>query len=274
MPAAVYVGHGEIEVQSLPVPEVGPGDVLVEVSHCGVCGTDLHLVLERYARPGSVLGHEWSGTVAAVGEAADGWTVGDRVVANPTPGCGECRACRRGRPAVCLRRPPPDHLAFSGAFCRYVNMPSGRLLRVPDGLETRAAALAEPTAIAIHTANLSGADPEDRVLITGGGPVGLLMTAVLRARGVTDITVAEPAAGRRDRALAIGARAVLAPDALPSAQWDARSTRRSRWPSSVPGTRAPPRPRSTSSTTPARSSSSVPVTTCLGSTTTGRSCSS
>src|SRR6516162_8186593 len=101
MRAAVYTGDGAMEVQEIAVPEVGPGDALVEVSHCGICGTDLHLVLEQYARPGSVLGHEWAGTLAAVGNDVAGWEIGARVVANPTPGCGECRACKRGRPSVC-----------------------------------------------------------------------------------------------------------------------------------------------------------------------------
>ena len=212
MPAAVYLGEGEMAVQELDVPELGPTEALVEVSHCGICGTDLHLVLERYARPNSVLGHEWAGTIAAMGADVRGWEIGARVVQDPTPGCGECRACRRGRSSVCLRREPPDLLAFtSGAFCRYKVVPEARLLRVPDTLSTRAAALTEPTAIAIHTVNLSGATPEDRVLVTGGGPVGLLTTAVLRARGVNDITVSEPAALRRERALAVGATRVIEP---------------------------------------------------------------
>jgi (R,R)-butanediol dehydrogenase / meso-butanediol dehydrogenase / diacetyl reductase len=215
MPAAVYLGDGEIAVRELDVPTLTPTEVLVEVSHCGICGTDLHLVLERYARPDSVLGHEWAGTIAAIGTDVRGWDIGTRVVQNPTPGCGECRACRRGRSSVCLRRDAPDLLAFtSGAFCRYKVVPASALLRVPDSLSTRAAALTEPTAIAIHTVNLSGATPEDRVLITGGGPVGLLTTAVLRARGINDITVSEPAALRRERARAVGAARVIEPTDL------------------------------------------------------------
>jgi (R,R)-butanediol dehydrogenase/meso-butanediol dehydrogenase/diacetyl reductase len=215
MPAAVYVGEGNIEVQELDVPALAPDEVLVEVSHCGICGTDLHLVLEKYARAGSVLGHEWAGTIAAVGADVTGWEVGARIVQNPKPGCGECRACLRGRPAVCLRREPANFLDVSrGAFCRYKFVPASQLLRLPESLSTRAAALAEPTAIAIHTANLSGATPDDRVLVTGGGPVGLLATAVLRARGVTDITVSEPAALRRERALAVGAARVIEPSDL------------------------------------------------------------
>lgn len=215
MPAAVYVGDGALAVREVPVPEPGAGEVLVEISHCGICGTDLHLVRERIARPGSVLGHEWVGTVAALGEGVDGWRIGQRVVAGPAPGCGECRSCRRGRPSVCLRRPPVDHLSFRGAFARYVRVDASRLVRVPDELSTRAAALAEPTAVALHAVNLSDVTPEDRVLLTGAGPVGLLILAVLRARGVHDVVVSEPAASRRVRALEVGAAGVALPEDLP-----------------------------------------------------------
>lgn len=214
MLAAVYVARGEMDVRQVPVPAVAPGEVLVEVSHCGICGTDLHLVLEGYARPDTILGHEWAGTVAGVGEAVTGWDLGDRVVADPEPGCGTCRACRAGRPSVCLRRPPVDHLEFRGAFCRFVTVDATRLLAIPDNLTTRVAALTEPTAIAIHTVNLSGVTPADRVLVTGAGPVGLLTIAVLRSRGVEDITVSEPAPARRARALAVGASSASAPDDL------------------------------------------------------------
>ncbi len=217
MSAAVYTGDGQLAVQEVALPAPRPGEALVEISHCGICGTDLHLVLERYARPGSVLGHEWSGTVSATGSDADAALIGTRVVANPTPGCGECRACRRGRPSVCLRKPPPDHLDFRGAFTQYVIVDAARLVPIPAGLELRAAALTEPTAIALHTINLSGVEPSDRVLITGAGPVGLLMLAVLRTRGVRDVTVAEPAVTRRVRAEELGAARVITPDDLPRA---------------------------------------------------------
>ncbi len=217
MLAAVYTGDGHVAVERLPVPEPGEGEVLIAVSHCGICGTDLHLVLEQYARPGSVLGHEWAGTIAAVGRGVEGWTAGQRVVAGPTPACGECRACRRRRPSVCRRRPVGDLLAFSGAYCEYKTVAADRLIELPASLSTRAAALTEPTAIAIHTVGLADVEPGDRVLVTGAGPVGLLTTAVLRQRGVTDITVSEPSPVRRERALAIGARAAVEPHELPRA---------------------------------------------------------
>ncbi len=217
MAASVYVGEGALEVQRIPVPEPGPGEVLVEVAHCGICGTDLHLVLERIARPGTVLGHEWSGTVVACGAGVAGVEIGARIVCDAVPGCGECRACRAGRPAVCLRRPPVDHLSFRGAFAEFVVIPAAQVLPVPDDLPLRVAALTEPTAVALHAVTLSGVTPDDRVLVTGAGPVGLLVTAVLAAQGVHDITVSEPAPARRARALAVGATRTVAPDALPAA---------------------------------------------------------
>jgi 2-desacetyl-2-hydroxyethyl bacteriochlorophyllide A dehydrogenase len=216
MEASVYVGDGILEVHDVAVPKPAAGEVLIEIDHCGICGTDLHFVLERIARPGSVLGHEWSGAIAALGDEVDGWSIGDRVVCAPTPGCGECRACVAGRPSVCLRRPPVDHLSFRGAFARYVVAPAAQLVRVPDGLASRAAALTEPTAVAMHAVTLSGVTPADRVLVTGAGPVGLLVTAVLHAHGVHDVTVSEPAAERRERARAVGAARVVTPDELPS----------------------------------------------------------
>ncbi len=263
MPAAVYVGDGRMAVQDLPVPVPGPDEVLVEVAQCGICGSDMHLVLEGYARAGTVLGHEWAGTVVAAGAAVSGWEPGARVVSNPTAGCGTCRPCRRGRPSVCLSREAPDYLSFGGAFCRYLAVRAEQLLRLPDTLSTRAAALTEPTAIAVHTVNLSQVTSDDRVLVTGAGPVGLLTVAVLLARGVTDITVSEPSAARRARAAAVGAAAVDRTRPIPGPRHSVdRSTRPSPWPSSARATPARPRPRSTSSTSPAPSSSSAPDVTC------------
>ncbi len=217
MPAAVYVGKGRIEVRQVPVPEMATDQVLVEVSQCGVCGTDLHLVLERFARPGTVLGHEWSATVMAAGPEAGDWSSGQRVTWNPTPACGTCRACRRDRPSVCLRREPIDLLHFNGAFCRFMAVPGRNLIEIPADLDIRTAALAEPTAITLHSVGLSGAVPGDRVLVTGAGPVGLLATAVLRSQGVTDITVTDPSPLRRQRALELGAAAAVDPGVLPEA---------------------------------------------------------
>ncbi len=213
MPAAVYVGDGRIEFDEVPRPEPGPDEVLVEIAACGICGSDLHMVLERYARPGAILGHEWSGTVAAAPKGSR-WVPGDRVVGTAAAGCGTCRPCRRGRPSVCLRRASADFTGYRGAFCQYKTVSADGLLRIPDALATRPAALAEPTAITLHALRLADVRPEDRVLVTGAGPVGLLIVAVLRAQGVTDITVSEPSAIRRQQALDVGAARAVPPDAL------------------------------------------------------------
>jgi 2-desacetyl-2-hydroxyethyl bacteriochlorophyllide A dehydrogenase len=213
MSAAVYVGDGKIAVEQVPRPEPAPGEVLVEIAECGICGSDLHMVLERYAKPGAILGHEWSGIVtAAPGDS--GWTRGDRVVGNPSPGCGQCRACRRGRPSVCLNRETPDFVSYQGAFCQYKTVAAGGLIPIPDSLPTRVAALAEPLAIILHALQLADVQSADRVLVTGAGPVGLLLVAVLRAHGISDVTVSEPSAVRRQHALAVGATRTVTPNSL------------------------------------------------------------
>jgi 2-desacetyl-2-hydroxyethyl bacteriochlorophyllide A dehydrogenase len=217
MAAAVYVGSGVVEVQEIPTPELHEHGAIVEVSHCGICGTDLHFVLERMGRKGAVFGHEWSGTVVALGDAApDTVAVGSPVVVADRAGCGHCRACRAGRPSVCLDRATPNFFGGTGAFTRYLHVDASRLLPLPSGLSLRSAALTEPVAIAMHAHTVSGVSPGDRVLVTGAGPVGLLMIAVLKAAGVDDITVSEPAPARRERAAALGAT-VVTPDALPPA---------------------------------------------------------
>jgi 2-desacetyl-2-hydroxyethyl bacteriochlorophyllide A dehydrogenase len=217
MPAAVLSGEGAMTVEERPVPAAGPDEVLVEIGWCGICGTDLHFVFDGYGRPGQVLGHEWAGVVAAVGTGVTGWAVGDAVVQAPDPPCGRCRPCRRGRPSVCLERPPSDYQSFTGAFTRYVVVPARRLLAVPPDLDLRTAALTEPTAVVLHAVTLSGVEPTDRVLVTGAGPIGLLTTAVLAARGVTDVTVSEPSPRRRALARRVGARRVVEPSELPGA---------------------------------------------------------
>ena len=98
MPAAVCVGDGRIAVEEVPVPDPRPGELLVEVAECGICGSDLHLVFDRYVRPGAILGHEWSGTVVSAEGAGPGWSGGERVVFNPTPGCGHVPTLSTGTP--------------------------------------------------------------------------------------------------------------------------------------------------------------------------------
>jgi (R,R)-butanediol dehydrogenase/meso-butanediol dehydrogenase/diacetyl reductase len=209
MRAAVYRERGRIDVEDRPVPEAGPGEVLLEVSHCGICGSDIHFVLEGWGHPGSVEGHEYSGTVVAVGEGVTRWQVGDTVVGGPSPRCGRCEFCLAGRPQLCVDRAPTGEGVHSdGAFAEYVKAREDAILRIPDGLPLRAAALAEPLAVALHGLTRGGVRAGQRLLVTGAGPIGALSVAAARARGVTDIVVSEPHPRRRALAERLGARTV------------------------------------------------------------------
>jgi 2-desacetyl-2-hydroxyethyl bacteriochlorophyllide A dehydrogenase len=213
MAAAVYEGDRAVAVRELPVPEPADDEVLIEVSHCGICGSDLHFVVEGWSRPGSVHGHEYSGTIVATGPAVRGWSVGDRVVGGPGPGCGSCAPCRAGTPHLCVGRDAPGMTPYQGAFATFKALRHDQLFRVPDSLDLRAAALAEPTAVALRGVRRSGAAPGRRVLVTGAGPIGTLTVAVLRALGVDDVTVSEPAERRQALAKELGAT-VLRPEDL------------------------------------------------------------
>jgi L-iditol 2-dehydrogenase len=214
MQAAVLQGPGRLEVQEVDVPTVGPDDVLVAIDLCGVCGSDLHMVLEGWGEAGSWPGHEWIGRVAAVGDAVSTWQPGDAVVGGPTVRCGTCAMCRADRPSLCADRDTPGIGPEQGAFATYKVAPAAELLPLPDGLEPRAAALAEPLAVALHGIHQGECAPGHRVLVLGAGPIGALSIAALRAMGVDAVGCAEPAPSRRALAEAVGATWVLDPSDL------------------------------------------------------------
>lgn len=219
MPAAVYREKGVLEVTEVDTPAVGPHDVLLEVSHCGVCGSDLHMVLEGWGVPDTIEGHEYTGTVAAVGDEVVRWAVGDTVVAGPSRRCGECNPCLAHRPSLCLNRDDVGTGGYQGAFARYSLVHEDEVLALPEGLTMREAALAEPLAVALHGITLAQVEPHHRVIVFGAGPIGALTTAALLARGVRDVTVVEPGETRQELARAIGATEVVAPDDLPQPGW-------------------------------------------------------
>ena len=214
MAAAVLRGPGRVEVTEVPVPPVGAGDVLVAVGLCGVCGSDLHLALDGWGRPGSWLGHEWTGRIAAVGDDVTAWQVGDRVVVGPTPRCGTCAMCQAGRPSLCADRDTPGTGLEQGGFATYKVAAADELLALPEGLDERAAALAEPLAVALHGIHQSGIGPGQSAMVFGAGPIGALTIAALRARGIDAVTCVEPGERRRALAEAVGATAVRRPDEL------------------------------------------------------------
>ena len=213
MRAAVYRGPGVVEVVEVDVPRPGPGEVLVEVDACGICGTDLHSVLEGWGRPDSIGGHEWSGRVVEVGDGVDGVAVDDLVVGGPDPGCGSCRPCEDRRPSLCADRNSPGVAPFQGAFADYVRIRADRVVPVPTGLDAHTAAFAEPLAVSLHAITQAAVASGDRVLVTGGGPIGAGIVAVLAAAG-HEVVVSEPSPMRAELALALGAARVLDPGEL------------------------------------------------------------
>jgi (R,R)-butanediol dehydrogenase/meso-butanediol dehydrogenase/diacetyl reductase len=219
MRVAVYRGEGRVPVEtfSTPVPE-DPHDVLVEIAYCGICGTDLHAIVENSGRngwgaPGFIGGHEWSGRVRVVGDGVTRWKEGDHVTGNFVT-CGSCPNCRGGRPSLCRNGGPQDG---QGAFSQYMRKNENAIRAVPDGLDLRAAALTEPLAVALHAVTRSGAQPGQRVLVCGAGPIGALTVVALHARGIDRVTVSEPHSLRRALAARLGADAVAPEDLSPVA---------------------------------------------------------
>jgi L-iditol 2-dehydrogenase len=213
---AVLQEPERMTVETRPVPAPGPGEVQVAVRAVSVCGSDVHYY--EHGRIGGfvmhgplVLGHETSGVVSALGEGVDAPAVGTRVALEPQRNCGRCEQCTRGRYHLCpwiefFATPPID-----GSFAQYVTVPAHRAHPVPDALSDDAAAMIEPLAVALHSAGKADIGPGSRVLVTGGGPVGLLCLQVARARGAAHVTVSDPVARRRDVARDFGADAVLDP---------------------------------------------------------------
>ncbi len=214
MRAAVYQEPGRLTIEERPIPRPGPREVLVRISHCGVCGTDLHFVMDGWGRPGSIGGHEYSGVISAVGSDVVGWVVGDAVVAGPDVGCGECRQCRNHRVSLCEAQADAAMAEYVGAFAEFKLVEVDQLHRIPSELSLREAAIAEPLAVSLHGITQSGIHPGQRALITGAGPVGMFTLAALRAQGVEDVTVSEPSEVRRALAERVGATRAIHPDEL------------------------------------------------------------
>lgn len=208
MDAAIYRRPGEIEVAPIGIPAPTGGEALVEIDYCGICGTDLHFVLDGWGRPDSVFGHEWSGTVV---DGAGALTPGTPVVGLPAVACGTCRPCLAGRPSMCTDRREIGTGPEQGAYTRFVTLDARRLMPVPAGVEQRHAAYTEPLAVALHAVNVSPVGPGDRALVFGAGPIGAAIIAILVDRGI-EVAAVEPGQVRQGLAAALGATVVAVDD--------------------------------------------------------------
>ena len=210
MKAAVYIGKQQLEVKDIPTPEPKAGQVLVKVKYCAICGTDVHAFLYDAVPPGTVLGHEYCGTVAELGPGVSTWKAGDRVVGGgglPPPGKGPAWAVNprhnfrtHGFAARPLR-----------AYAEYVVMEEWEPVPIPDGVSDEAAALCEPCAVAVRAVRISQLKLGDTAAILGAGPIGLFCIQTARAAGASSVFVSEPVSIRREAALNVGADAALDP---------------------------------------------------------------
>jgi len=199
MLAAYYEGQSHIAVRDADDRAPRPGEVQLKVAYVGICGTDLHILdgdMDARVTLPVILGHEMSGTVTAVGDGVTDWAPGDEVVVVPLDWCGTCPACVRGNSHICYRL---NFIGIDspGAMQSSWNVAQRTLIRVPANLGLKEAALAEPTAVAVHDVRRSELRPGEKVLIVGGGPIGLLIASVAAAVG-GDVLVSEPNAQRRE----------------------------------------------------------------------------
>ncbi|HEX5285185.1 MAG TPA: L-threonine 3-dehydrogenase [Bryocella sp.] len=205
-----------MEIREVPVPAIGPTDVLIAVDTASVCGTDLHIFhwdewAQNRIKPPYTPGHEFCGTIAAVGELVHGLAEGDFVSAEMHIACGRCLQCRTGQAHVCqfVKILGVDG---DGAFADYVRIPAGNVWKLSAEIPREFGSLFDPFGNAVHTA-LSGPIAAQTVAVTGCGPIGLFSIAIAKACGASRVFAIEPNANRRELARRMGADVLLDPSA-------------------------------------------------------------
>jgi threonine dehydrogenase-like Zn-dependent dehydrogenase len=214
MRAAVFEGEGRLVVRDHPEPEPGPGEVLIAVEACGICGSDVQIINVPPGHPSTppvVIGHEFVGTVRGLGSGVTTVAIGDRVVCDPDPKCGACDSCRAGRPANCTNIVALG-VHRDGALAELVTAPANSVYPIRVDLPADLAALVEPLACVVNGTNRAAIRPGESAVVFGAGAIGCLFIAVLRASGAARIVAVEPSQDRAPVARALGADAVLTPD--------------------------------------------------------------
>jgi len=209
MQAIVFRG-GQLELATIPLPEIESDTVLLEVLNVGFCGSDHSLIKSGGLAEGTILGHEVCGRVVAFGKDVCDVDLGSRVIVRPTA-CGQCRDCQAGRPYFCQNGRRSIGIGdMPGAFAEYVKVYPDMLIPVPDDVDSRNAALAEAFAAALHGINCIDAS-EGPALVMGGGPIGLATVCLLHLMGVSPIVLSEPVASKRKLGRELGADHALDP---------------------------------------------------------------
>ncbi len=197
MRAVVYRGINDMRVETVPVPRIGPGELLIKVATCGICGTDLKKIhMGSHSAP-RIFGHEMAGTIAAIGEGVTRYEVGDRVMTFHHVPCGECYYCRKQTPAQCsLYKKTGATAGFEpsgGGFAEYIRVmdfvvANRGVVRIPDGVPFEQAAFIEPVNTVLKGVKMLNLAPDDTVLVIGQGPIGLMHAALARRTGARVLT--------------------------------------------------------------------------------------
>ncbi|WP_345801627.1 alcohol dehydrogenase catalytic domain-containing protein [Microbacterium sp. AZCO] len=228
MKALVITGPDHAEIQDVPAPEAAPGEVVVDVQRAGICGTDVEFYTGemQYLHTGHAdypmrIGHEWMGTITAVGPGVDASWLGARVTGDTMLGCGRCRRCLTGRQHVCeFRFELGIRGGRPGALAEQVAVPETSLHRLPDTVDAAMGAMVEPGGNAYRSVQAAALSPGDRCLVLGPGTIGLLCALFARAAGAEVHLL-----GRGSRSLefarSLGFDGVWAEDELPDLPWDA-----------------------------------------------------
>jgi 2-desacetyl-2-hydroxyethyl bacteriochlorophyllide A dehydrogenase len=210
MRAAVIGADGGFQVETLDDPTPGAGELVLRVTGCGICGSDLKA--RPVMPPGTVMGHELCGEVVAVGSGATGeWREGTRAAVLPVFSCGECDWCRAGDVAHCAQAALMGLGGCAGGFAELVRARADLAFRLPDDLPPTCGPLVEPFAVGLHAARIAGITAGDDVLVIGAGPVGLTTAWWAHDLGAGSVTVSDPMAPRRDAAPHFGATGTIDP---------------------------------------------------------------
>jgi L-idonate 5-dehydrogenase len=222
MKAAVLHGARDIRIEPYRQPELHPGMVLLRPRRVGICGTDLHYYEHGHNatfvpdRP-FILGHEFTAEVAAVAPGVDAVKIGQRVTVNPARACGFCAYCKGGQINLCRKTimlgsasttPPTD-----GALAEFVTVRADQCHLLPDDMDDGIGAMMEPLSVALHAVKRAGTVSGKRVLVTGGGTIGLLVAMTARAFGAVPVAVSDIVAARRNKAIELGVDVALDPAA-------------------------------------------------------------
>ena len=216
MKAAMYYDIGDVRYEETDVPEIGPGELLVNIGRALTCGTDVktykrgHPILIKHTP--ALFGHEYAGTIEEVGEGVSGFEAGMRVVATNSAPCGDCFFCKRDMPNLCAKL--KDSLV-NGAFAEYIRVPESVVRwnthRIPDSLSFRDAALTEPLACVVHGIEESNIRLGDTVVVIGAGPIGQMLVMLAKKSGASTVIASDLAKLRRDIAKKAGADIVIDP---------------------------------------------------------------